>query len=313
LKDKIADETHRPLTYAMNDTTALIALFCDIDDFCKIFLPAWHRRQLSCGERKRRRASSLSASELMTILVHFHPSHYRCFKAYYLNEVCRHLHPEFPSLPGYPRVVTLTQSVLIPLCAYLQQRKGMATGIAFIDATSIVVCHNRRIHSHKVFKKLARRGKTSVGWFYGFKLHLVVNDRGELLAFQVTPGNVDDRKPVPHLAKGLTGKLFGDKGYISKALFEALLTENLQLITKRRKNMANRLMPLFDKLMRRKRALIETINDQLKNISQIEHSRHRSVANFMVNLVAGLVAYTHQPKKPSLNLTPAQGSQLILL
>lgn len=202
-------------------------------------------------------------------------------------------------------------SVLVPLCPSLQQRKGRVTGIAFIDATSRVVCHNRRIHSHTVFKKRARRGKTSVGWFYGFNLHLGINDRGELLASQVTPGNVDDRTPVPSLTQGLTGKLFGDKGSISKALFEALLGEELQLITKLRKTMANRLMPLFDKLLLRKRARIETVNDPLKNISQIEHTRHRSVANFMVNLVAGLVAYTHLPKKPSLNLTPAQENQLI--
>lgn len=291
----------------------LLNLFCDIDDFCKLFLSAWHRQQLSSGERKRRRAAGLSVSELMTILVHFHQSQYRCFKAYYLNEVCRHLRAEFPGLPSYTRVVAMMPSVLVPLCVYLQQRKGRATGIAFIDATSIVVCHKRRIPSHKVFKKLARRGKTSVGWFYGFKLHLVINDRGELLAFQVTPGNVDDRAPVPHLTKGLTGKLFGDKGYISKALFETLLGEELHLITRLRKNMANRLMPLFDKLMLRKRALIETVNDQLKNIGQIEHTRHRSVANFMVNLVAGLAAYTHQPQKPSLNLTPTQENQLILV
>ena len=291
----------------------LLTLFCDIDNFCQLFLPAWHRQLLSSGERKRRRATGLCASELMTILVHFHQSQYRCFKAYYLNEVRRHLRAEFPGLPSDTRVVAMMPSVLVPLCAYLQQHKGAVTGIAFIDATSIVVCHNRRIYSHKVFKKLARRGKTSVGWFYGFKLHLVINDRGELLAFQVTSGNVDDRAPVPHLIQGLTGKLFGDKGYLSKALFEALLGQELQLITKLRKNMANRLMPLFDKLMLRKRALIETVNDQLKNIGQIEHTRHRSVANFMVNLVAGLVAYTHQPKKPSLNLTPVQKNQLILV
>jgi hypothetical protein len=291
----------------------LLTLFCDIDNFCQLFLPAWHRQLLSSGERKRRRATGLCASELMTILVHFHQSPYRCFKAYYLNEVRRHLRAEFPGLPSYTRVVAMMPSVLVPLCAYLQPHKGAVTGIAFIDATSIVVCHNRRIYSHKVFKKLARRGKTSVGWFYGFKLHLVINDRGELLAFQVTSGNVDDRAPVPHLIQGLTGKLFGDKGYLSKALFEALLGQELQLITKLRKHMANRLMPLFDKLMLRKRALIETVNDQLKNIGQIEHTRHRSVANFMVNLVAGLVAYTHQPKKPSLNLTPVQKNQLILV
>jgi hypothetical protein len=288
-------------------------LFCAVDDFCRLFLPDWHRQQLQYGERKRRRGGRMVLSEIMTILIHFHQSHYRDFKAYYLLHVCRHLTGAFPQRLSYNRLVALIPTALVPLCVYLQTREGQATGISFIDATSLVVCHNRRIHSHKVFKKIARRGKTSVGWFYGFKLHLVVNDRGELLAFQVTPGNTDDRAPVPHLTKGLTGKIFGDKGYISKALFEALLAEDLQLITRLRKNMANRFMPLFDKLMLRKRALIETINDQLKNISQIEHTRHRSVANFMVNVVAGLVAYTHQPKKPSLNLTPSQENQLILV
>ena len=281
-------------------------LFCDVDDFCHLFLPHWHRQQLQYGERKRLRGCRLALSEIMTILIHFHQSHYRNFKAYYLFHVCRHLAGAFPQRLSYNRLVAVIPTVLVPLCVYLQTRKGAATGIAFIDATSLVVCHNRRIYSHRVFKKIARRGKTSVGWFYGFKLHLVVNDRGELLAFQVTPGNVDDRKPVPRLAKGLTGKLFGDRGYISQKLFETLLEQNLQLITKLRKGMQNKLLPLVDKLLLRKRALIETINDQLKNISQIEHTRHRSGVNAMVNLLAGLVAYTHQPKKPSLNLAQNQ-------
>ena len=141
-----------------------------------------------------------------------------------------------------------------------------------------------------------------MGWFYGFKLHLVVNDRGEILSFYLTPGNVDDRKPVPLLSKNLFGKLFGDRGYISKALFEQLFEEGVQLITSLRKNMQNRLIPLSDKLLLRKRSIIETINDQLKNISQIAHTRHRSVPNFLVNVIAGLIAYTHQPQKPALNL-----------
>lgn len=141
-----------------------------------------------------------------------------------------------------------------------------------------------------------------MGWFFGFKLHLVINDQGELLAFYLTPGNVDDRKPVPKLAERLFGKLFGDKGYISQALFDQLLQQDVQLITGIRKNMQNRLMPWIDKVLLRKRAIIETVNDQLKNISQIAHTRHRSVDNFLVNLVAGLIAYTHQPKKPTLNL-----------
>ena len=145
---------------------------------------------------------------------------------------------------------------------------------------------------------MAQRGKSSTGWFFGFKLHVVFNDRGQLLNLALTPGNVDDRKPVPALVQELFGKLFADRGYLSKALGKQLRELfDLQLITKLRANMKNQLMPIADKLLLRKRAIIETIIDQLKNISQIEHTRHRSPINFMVNLLGGLIAYCHQPKK----------------
>jgi transposase len=278
-------------------------LFCDIDDFCRLFLPAWHRQLLSSGEGQRRRASRLTLSEIMTILVYFHQSQYRNFKAFYLLHLSRHCRDEFPQLLSYTRFVALIPTALMPMCFYLHTRRGQDTGIAFIDTTSLVVCHNRRIHSHKVFKHVARRGKNSMGWFYGFKLHLVVNDQGELLAFRITPGNVDDRQPVPKLTQGLTGKIIGDRGYVSQRLFELLWERGLHLITNIRKNMRNKLMPLADKLLLRKRAIIETINDQLKNIQQVEHTRHRSVVNAMVNVLAAIVAYTHQPCKPSLNIT----------
>lgn len=200
-------------------------------------------------------------------------------------------------------------SVLLSLCAYLHHRFGSCTGIAFVESTAIAVCHNRRIQRHKVFKGLAARGKTTMGWFYGFKLHLIVNDRGELLAVHLTPGNLDDRKPAPNMTRDLFGKLFGDKGYLSQALFEQLFVRGLDLITSLRKNMKGQLMLLSDRLLLRKRFIIETITDQLKNISQVEHTRHRCPANFAVNLIAGLIAYTHQPKKPSIRL-PEQLEQL---
>ncbi len=246
----------------------------------------------------------------MTILIYFHQSRYRDFKSFYLGYVQVHLRQEFPKLVSYQRFVELTPTALDGLCLYLYSRLAVSTGIAFIDATALPVCHNRRIGRHKVFDGLAKRGKTSMGWFYGFKLHLVVTDQGELVAFCLTPGNVDDRKPVPQLATKLWGKLIGDRGYISQVLFEELFAKGVQLITPIRKNMKNRLMPLWDKLLLRKRSIIETINDQLKNISQIAHTRHRGVANFLVNLVAGLLAYSHQPKKPSLNLSVSEETLL---
>lgn len=280
---------------------SLLELFCDVDDFCKA-ITQWLDSQRLGPSNKPGPKSRLSASEIMTILIYFHMSRYRDFKTYYTQYVQKHLRSEFPDLVSYGRFVELTPQSLLPLCHYLHSRLGEVTGISFIDATPLPVCHNRRIQRHQVFAGLAARGKTSMGWFYGFKLHLVINDQGELLAFYLSAGNMDDRKPVPILAKRLFGKLFGDKGYISQPLFDQLLEQDVQLITGIRKNMKNRLLPLLDKLLLRKRAIIETVNDQLKNISQIAHTRHRSVDNFLVNVIAGLIAYTHQPKKPALNL-----------
>ena len=285
---------------------SLLELFVRVDDFCQIFLPFWERKLMQDGSKKRHRAGELSISEIMTILIHFHQAHYRDFKTYYTEHVCQHLRGEFPKLVSYERFVILMPSVLGPLSAYLKSLYGRWHGISFIDSTALIVCDNHRIHNHKVFAGVAQRGKGSMGWFYGFKLHLVINDCGELLACQITPGNGDDREPVPTLSRRLFGKLIADRGYISQALFEQLLdTFGVQLITKLRKNMKNRLLPLMDKILLRKRAIIESIVDQLKNISQIEHTRHRSPTNCFINIIAGLIAYCHQPKKPSLNLFPA--------
>lgn len=282
----------------------LLELYCFVDDFWQAFEPIWQAQQIASGQRQRRRQGQMSMSEVMTIIILFHQSHYRTFKAFYTKYVAKHLREEFPQLLSYTRFVEVKPRAVMPLLVLLHTCTGECTGISFIDSTSLTVCHNRRIHSHRVFKGIAQRGKTSIGWFYGFKLHLVINDRGELLSFHLAPGNVDDRTPVPILTRSLFGKLFGDKGYISRSLFLTLYERHLQLITGIRKNMKNSLMPLTDKLLLRKRALIETVNDQLKNISQIEHSRHRSFLNFLVNVLAGLVAYCLQPKKPSLYLSP---------
>ncbi len=281
---------------------SILDVYCSVDAFWQVFAPLWEREQVAAG-RRRRRATHLSPSELMTILILFQQSGYRTFKGFYTQYVQTHLRAEFPHLVSYPRFVALIPRVLLPLAVYLHTQLGDCTGISFVDSTSLSVCKNARIAQHRVFRVDARRGKTSVGWFYGFKLHVVVNDRGELLAVCLTPGNVDDRRPVPRLVRRLFGKLFGDRGYISQALAEHLFTiHGLHLITKLRRNMRERLLAYTEKLLLRKRAIIESVNDQLKNICPIEHSRHRSPYNFLAHLLAGLIAYCHQPKKPSLHM-----------
>jgi hypothetical protein len=220
----------------------------------------------------------------MAILICFHSSNYRNFKAFYLEYVCNHLTHLFPGLLSYTRFVAITPGVLVQLCAYLKSRLNDPTGISYIDSTKIAVCGNKRISRNRVFSDRAKIGKTTMGWFFGFKLHLIVTEQGGLVAVKVTPGNIDDRAPIIEMSQNIFGKLFGDKGYISKNLSDTLFENGLQLITTVRSNMRNKLMPIIDKILLRKRSIIETINDQLKNISQIEHTRHRSVWNFMVNL-----------------------------
>jgi hypothetical protein len=280
-------------------------LFCDIDDFCRDYVPEWKKTQLANGDKKRDRKKCLCESEIMTVVVYFQNSGYRTFKHFYLRYVRVYWRQAFPGLPSYNRFVELQAEVLNPLAAFMQSRCVNSQGIAFVDSTALRVCENIRIPRHKTFADYAGRSKSSTGWFYGFKLHFTVNDCGEPLSFCFTRGNVDDRTPVPYLAKDLIGKLFGDRGYISQKLTELLALQDIELITTLKKNMKPRVLAAFDKLMLRKRSIIETINDQLKNIFCLEHTRHRSLINFLVNAVAALVAYSYQPKKPSLNLRQA--------
>lgn len=278
-------------------------IFCDIDDFCQEFELHWQKYpQLPSMPGERRCRSRMNLSEVMTIVIAFHGSGYRTFKDFYTLCVLPGWRHAFPNLVSYTRFVELMPWCLMLLCCFVHTRRGKVTGISFIDSTPITVCHRCRAKSNKVFQGEAAWGKNSVGWHFGFKLHLVINDKGELLAFKLTPANTDDRKPVPDMTQDLLGHLFGDRGYISQELFKQLYERGLKLVTKSKRNMKNRLMVMMDKILLRKRAVIESVNDQLKNICQIEHSRHRSPLNFLVNLLAGLIPYTYSPKKPSLDL-----------
>ena len=223
---------------------------------------------------------------------------------------------EFPKTVSYNRFVELQKKAFLPMCVFLQSCcLGKCTGISFIDSTPIIACHIKREKQHRVFKGFAAKGQCSMGWFYGFKLHLVINDRGEIIDFLFTQGNIDDREPLKNknFHEKLFGKLFGDRGYISQSLFEEMFIDGIHLITKVRKNMKNSLMLTQDKILLRKRSLIESVNDELKNICQIEHTRHRSVDNFLSNLISGLIAYHFLPKKPSINTDVVDTDRIILV
>ena len=169
----------------------LTALFCSVDDFWKEFETNWRKSLIGHAKSIRGPKPELSIPEMMTIVILFHQSNYRTFKHFY-QFILTHFRSYFPKIVSYNRFVASMKNLFVPLFAYLMHRAGKVTGIAFIDATSIAVCHNKRIRRNRVFRGFAKRGKTTAGWFYGFKLHLVVNENGEIVSFLITPGNVGD-------------------------------------------------------------------------------------------------------------------------
>ena len=297
----------------------IIKIFSICDDFSKVFDKTLEQKAIpncdSSKKRKYHRDGMMSDSEVMTILILFHDSGYRCLKHFYLQYVCKYMRHLFPKTVSYNRFVELERRAVVKLAVLVKQvLMGKCTGISFIDSTPLRVCKNQRILQHKTFRGIAQRGKCSMGWFYGFKLHIVCNEMGEIVNFMFTPGNVDDREPlkVAHFTEELYGKLVGDRGYISKDLFCKLFIDGIQLITKLKNKMKNSLMSVSDKVILRKRSIIETINDELKNMAQVEHSRHRSFHNFVNNLMSGLAAYCFFQKKPMLRLEREIDNQLTI-
>lgn len=287
-------------------------IFYLVDDFCIEFEKSVQKHSLG---NKPKRTPVMSCSEVITIMVMFHSGGFRNMKHYYTCYVQQHLTHLFPKTVSYNRFVELMQAATMPMTIFLKTCcMGDSTGISFIDSTPIRVCKNKRIKRNKVFNGIAQLGKSTMGYFFGFKLHIVINDKGELLNFVITQGNVDDREPLKNknFVNALKGKLYGDKGYISKDLTSILFMNGLHLVTSIRNNMKNTLLEMKDKILLRKRSVIETVNDELKNMCQIEHSRHRSFANFITNLISGLIAYSFFPKKPAIKYETVDSKQIAI-
>jgi hypothetical protein len=279
----------------------ITALYCCLDDFCKVF-EDWEAHRLIPSAQTRTRPGKLSRAEMLFIMVLFHLSAYKNFKTFYLHGIGCQYRACFRDLPHYDRFISRMPRLFVPLMVLLHSLSGEETGIYFGDSSKLAVCHNRRIDRHRVFDGLAARGKTSMGWFYGLKLHLVINHKGQIMALKITPGNTADSTVLDEITQHLRGKLYADKGYISREVFTKLWQRGLHLITGIRRNMRNHVMLLGDKIMLRKRFVIETVFDILKCDMGLEHSRHRSPVNAMVHVLSCLVAYAYRPGKPSISL-----------
>ena len=173
-------------------------IYCMADDFCKEFALQQEKYMIEDKNTKHRnKPNRMSDAEVIVILILFHSGGFRCFKHYYKEYICKHLKHLFPRQVSYNRFVELEKEVLLPLTIFIKKvLLGTCTGISFVDSTPLRVCRNQRILIHKTFEGLAERGKCSMGWFFGFKIHLIINDKGEILNFMFTPGNVDDRAPL---------------------------------------------------------------------------------------------------------------------
>lgn len=287
-------------------------IFYLTDEFCNNFKTSTEAHLIGNKPKKK---PIMSESEVITIMILFHCGGFRNMKHFYLYYIQKHMTCEFPNTVSYNRFTELMQAAVLPMTIFLKTCcLGECSGISFVDSTPIRVCKNKRITRNKVFKGIAELGKSTMGFFFGFKLHLIVNDKGEILNFVITQGNVDDRQPLKNerFMEAITGKLYGDKGYLSKELTNLLFVDGLHLITSIRNNMKNCLMELKDKILLRKRSVIETINDELKNMCQVEHSRHRSFGNFITNMISGLIAYCFFPKKPSIKFDVEPTTQMAL-
>ena len=292
---------------SVDKETKLIELFITLDDFCQA-LDTWKQKQAEYFTQPNR-SPQLSDSELLTIMVFYQYSGYKCFAYYYQDYVQVYLKSYFPNLVTYPRFVALIPRILPGLYVFLQWqcRQNAQTGIYYIDSKKLPVCHPKRVHAHRVFKDGAAWGKSSTGWYFGYKLHLLINHQGQILRFLFTPANVADNNTtvLQDMLGGLKGKCFGDRGYLTK-LFETFYSQGLSLITKVKKNMKKLPLALDDALKLRKRAVIESINDILMTVFDLEHTRHRSPVNALAHMISALIAYGFYEQKPAV-FVPKKG------
>lgn len=166
-------------------------LYCLVDDFWQSVKEQFDNHMISDDKKHRNRQSILSLSEITTRVILFHSMRFRQFKKFY-QYISMFMRREFPRLLSYNRFIELMPRCIVFLTVLFNSLKGSCTGVSVVDSTLLVVCDNLRISRHKVFDGHAGRGKSSTGWFFGFRLHVVINHPGEIISAHLTSGNIDD-------------------------------------------------------------------------------------------------------------------------
>lgn len=289
----------------------LTEIYYEVDEFNKLYLGKIADYITHIDWYPKRKIGCMSMSEIMTILIYYHYSHYKNFKHYYEQYVRKDLKKDFPVSVGYDRFIWYIPMAFLPmLCFHIFRCKAsIRTDIYFIDSTKIVACHPKRVHQNEVFKGFASWGKTSTGWFYGIKIHLIINNLGEVMQTYFTTGSTSDTnvKVLFSLLKGLKGWVFGDKGYLmnKEKLDFAECDGALDFFVKPRNNTKKKkLKPIPDeaKKMAKKRPIIETVIGLQKNVLDLEHTRHRSISNAFTHMLAAMCAYSFYQRKPKVSI-----------
>lgn len=282
-----------------------VVLFCQVDDFCKVYQREIAKAIIGVNHRDQWQKSLIRQAEVMTIKIWYHLSGFKTFKDFYTRQEAV-LRSYFSNLLSYSRMVELCIEQTFALIVYAKIFCTVkSNGIDYIDSTKLEVSHIKRSSSHKTFAGLAKKGHTSMGWFYGFKLHLIVNPWGEVVDFDITSGNIADNNAnlLRRITKKVKNKLFGDRGYmVNKDVFAELFSHGVQMISRVRKNMKTPILTLEDKILLSKRGLVESVIGILKQSLDLEHSRHRNPMALFAHVASTLIAYFFRPNKPSISL-----------
>jgi hypothetical protein len=282
------------------DETMLITLYCIIDDFINTLVKTDDgHKMLSEWKAKRGPQRRLSLSEVLTLNILRFSFHVNDLKAFVRlsNSAYKSYFPQLTNYENFLKATNRSFPFFVLLLKYLLELNRLVSkdGVYFFDSTALSVCYNWNIATHKVTKDFAARGKTSKGWFFGFKLHGACDSKGNLVSLRFSPGNEHDSRHAEYLTEGLGGLFVGDAGYLLKQeVFQRLFEKHKRILAASRKNM-KRLMTQEQGIMLSKRSAIETVWGVLQERYGLVYHLARNMTGLFRHYCCSLVSFLMQP------------------